>query len=125
MPALKYPPNPPAIGLAETIRQRSLLYLLMVVLSAVLMVAAVWLGRRLCGRLGAWNATLAAAAGYLVAVLVVMAVLPSVDEVPGPVRDDAGTIVSRVFRLPTSTSSGCIAGDSVRSCGRRSGWSSV
>ena len=47
IPALKYPPNPPAVSLDETIRQRTLLYLLMVVLSAALLVAAVYLGRRL------------------------------------------------------------------------------
>ena len=33
IPFLKYPPNPPASSLEETIRQRTLLYLLMVVLS--------------------------------------------------------------------------------------------
>ena len=47
VPALKYPPNPPAVSLDETIKQRTLLYLLMVVLSAALFVAAVYLGRRL------------------------------------------------------------------------------
>ena len=52
IPALKYPPNPPAVSLDETIRQRTLLYLLMVVLSAALIVAAVWLGRRLAPRFG-------------------------------------------------------------------------
>src|ERR1044071_5633019 len=31
VPALKYPANPPAVSLDETIRQRTLLYLLMVV----------------------------------------------------------------------------------------------
>ena len=45
VPALKYPANPPAVSLDETIRQRTLLYLLMVVLSAALFVGAVWLGR--------------------------------------------------------------------------------
>ena len=39
VPALKYPPNPPALSLDETIKQRTLLYLLMVVLSAALFVA--------------------------------------------------------------------------------------
>ena len=58
VPALKYPPNPPAVSLDETIRQRTLLYLLMVVLSAALFVGAVYLGRQLAARLGAWNATL-------------------------------------------------------------------
>jgi hypothetical protein len=44
VPALKYPPNPPATSLDETITQRALLYLLAVGLSALLMVAAVYLG---------------------------------------------------------------------------------
>ena len=44
VPFLKYPANPPAIGHAETIKQRSGLYLVMVVCSVVFLVAAVWLG---------------------------------------------------------------------------------
>ncbi len=47
VPALKYPANPPAVSLDETIRQRTLLYLLMVVLSGALFVGAVYLGRHL------------------------------------------------------------------------------
>jgi hypothetical protein len=43
--------------------------------------------------LGGWNATLVAAGSYLVAVTVVMLILPTIDETPGPVRDDAGNIV--------------------------------
>ena len=93
VPALKYPPNPPATSLTETIQQRSLLYLLMVGVSALLMAAAVYLGRQLNARLGAWNATLAAAGAYLVAVLIVMVVLPTINETPGPMVNDAGTIV--------------------------------
>ncbi len=65
VPALKYPANPPAVSLDETIRQRTLLYLLMVVLSAALFVAAVYLGRQLgraTGRMerhagGGWRRT--------------------------------------------------------------------
>lgn len=97
IPALKYPPNPPAVSLDETIRQRTLLYLLMVVLSAALIVAAVWLGRRLAPRFGGFSATLIAAGSYVVAVAVVMLVLPTIDETPGPVRDDAGTIIYPAF----------------------------
>jgi hypothetical protein len=93
VPALKYPANPPAVSLDETIRQRTLLYLLMVVLSAALFVGAIYLGRRLVDRLGSWNATLAAAGAYIVAIAVVMLVLPTIDETPGPLRDDAGNIV--------------------------------
>jgi len=97
VPALKYPPSPPALSLDETIRQRTLLYLLMVVLSAALFVAAVYLGRRLSEKLGAWNATLAAAGAYVVASAVVMLALPTIDETPGPLLDDAGTIVYEGF----------------------------
>jgi phosphate/sulfate permease len=93
VPALKYPANPPAVSLDETIRQRTLLYLLMVVLSAALFVGAIYLGRRLVDRLGSWNATLAAAGAYIVAIAVVMLILPTIDETPGPLRDDAGNIV--------------------------------
>jgi predicted cobalt transporter CbtA len=82
VPFLKYPANPPATSLEETIRERTMWYLLMVVLSAVLFAAAVWLGRRLVERFGSWSATLIAAAGYVVAVAVVMIVLPMVDETP-------------------------------------------
>jgi hypothetical protein len=97
VPFLKYPASPPALSLDETIRQRTLLYLLMVVLSAVILVGAVYLGRRLTDRLGAWNATLAAAAAYLVAVTVLMLALPAIHETPGPLRDDAGAIVYEGF----------------------------
>ena len=82
VPALKYPPNPPAASLEESIRQRTLLYLLMVVISAALLVAAVYLRSRLVDRLGAWNATVAGAGAYVVAVAVVMLVLPTIDETP-------------------------------------------
>ena len=47
IPFLKYPANPPAVSLEETIRQRTLLYLLMVVL----------LGGAVRGRRLAWAAT--------------------------------------------------------------------
>jgi predicted cobalt transporter CbtA len=97
VPALKYPANPPAVSLDETIRQRTLLYLLMVVVSAALFVGAVYLGRQLASRMGPWNATLAAAGSYIVAVAVVMLILPTIDETPGPLRDSAGTIIYEGF----------------------------
>jgi predicted cobalt transporter CbtA len=82
VPLLKYPPSPPAASLEETIRQRTLLYLLMVVLSAALMVAAIYLGRNLVQRYGGWSAALIAAGSYVVAISVVMLVLPTIDETP-------------------------------------------
>lgn len=97
VPTLKYPASPPALSLDETLRQRTLLYLLMVVLSAALLIGAVYAGQQLAARWGVWNAALAAAGGYLVAVAVLMLVLPSIDETPGPLVDDAGVIVYEGF----------------------------
>jgi hypothetical protein len=93
VPALKYPPNPPATSLDETITQRALLYLLAVGLSALLMVASVYLGNQLVPKLGIWNATLAAGAAYVVAMAAILLVMPNIDETPGPIVDDAGAVV--------------------------------
>ncbi|MHA3019083.1 CbtA family protein [Mycobacterium sp. BMJ-28] len=93
VPALKYPPSPPATSLDETIRQRTLLYLLVVVLSVALFVGSVLLGRRLAPRFGVWNATLIGAADYVVSMAVVFLILPAIHETPGPVTDAAGTII--------------------------------
>jgi hypothetical protein len=93
VPTLKYPASPPALSLDETLQQRTLLYLAMVVLSAVLLVGAVALGRHWAPKFGGWNATVAAGATYIVAVAVVMLILPGIRETPGPLVDDAGVIV--------------------------------
>jgi predicted cobalt transporter CbtA len=82
VPFLKYPANPPAIGNADTISQRSTLYLAMVVASVLLAVAATYLGRRLTSRLGAWNAALLATAVFVVGVAVVQFLLPTINEIP-------------------------------------------
>jgi predicted cobalt transporter CbtA len=95
IPFLKYPPNPPAVSLEETIRQRTLLYLLMVVLSAALLVAAVYFGHRLVAQFGHWSATLIGAGTYVVAISVLMLVLPTIDETP----DDFPADVLYEFRL--------------------------
>ena len=80
----------------------------MVVLSAALFVARGLPGSA-AGRPGsaAWNATLAAGGAYIVAVPVVMLILPTIDETPGPLRDDAGNIVFGASPPTICTSSGC------------------
>lgn len=95
VPALKYPPNPPAVGHEETLRDRTGLYLLMVLLSVALAIGAVWLGRKLVSRLGAWSAILIAAGAYVVGVVVVMLALPPIAETP----DDFPAGVLYDFRL--------------------------
>lgn len=97
VPSLKYPPNPPAVSLDETIQQRTLLYLLLTVLSAALLVGSVLLARKLAPRFGAWNAALIGAADYLVSVAVVFLLMPAVSETPGPITDGAGTIIFGAF----------------------------
>ena len=82
LPFVAYPPNPPAVGSAETIGTRTTLYLATVAISVVAAVVAVLAGRRLAARVGAWWATLAGIAGYLLVVLGAIAFLPTYDEVP-------------------------------------------
>jgi predicted cobalt transporter CbtA len=82
LPFVAYPPNPPAVGSAETIGTRTALYLATVAISVIAAVAAVLVGRRSAGRVGVWWAALAAIAGYLLVTLGAVALLPRYDEVP-------------------------------------------
>ncbi|MEE6177048.1 CbtA family protein [Mycobacterium sp. 050134] len=93
MPFAKYPPNPPAVGQADTIGARTGWYLAAMLVSVALAITAVWLARRLTERLGGWRAALLTAGAYLVAIVVAMAALPPVDETPQPMRDASGAIV--------------------------------
>jgi hypothetical protein len=82
VPQIKYPANPPSIGDPDTIGRRTALYFLMIAISVVAAIAATSTGRQLARRLGAWDAALAAAAAYLIVILVAMLILPAVNEVP-------------------------------------------
>ena len=82
VPALKYPPNPPAVGAPETIAYRTEVYFLMVVLSVAALVLAVSIGRQLAARYGTWNAALAGAAVFLVVIVIAQLLLPTINEVP-------------------------------------------
>lgn len=82
VPFLKYPSNPPAVGIDETIGLRTQLYFMMVVLSLLGMAAAVTLARTLLPAHGVWSATLAGAALYVAAMLVASMALPPINEMP-------------------------------------------
>jgi len=82
VPFLTYPPDPPAVGEAGTIGERTALYFVLVAVSLIVGVVAVVLARRLAARWGAWYATLACAAGYGVVLAVAVALMPTYDEVP-------------------------------------------
>ncbi|MGK5642457.1 CbtA family protein [Streptomyces sp. URMC 126] len=106
VPFLKYPANPPSVGDPDTIGRRTALYFLMIVLSVLLCVGAVVLGRTLAPRLGGWHATVAAGAALLVAVGAAYAFLPPVDEVP----DDFPADVLWRFRLAALAVQGTLWG---------------
>lgn len=93
VPFVKYPPNPPAVGQADTIGARTGWYLVLVLVSVILAIVAVWLAWWLRARLAAWNATLPAAGAYLAAIAIVAVLLPAVEETPQPMRDASGAIV--------------------------------
>lgn len=97
VPFLKYPANPPAVGDGDTIGRRTALFFLLVLLSVLLTVGAVLLGRCLAPRLGNWNAAVAAGAAFLLAVTLAYVFLPSYNEV-GP--DFPGQLLWQ-FRLAT------------------------
>ncbi|MEU8423205.1 CbtA family protein [Micromonospora sp. NPDC048835] len=82
VPFLKYPANPPAVGDPATIDQRTVTYLLMVVLGLV----AVWagsLGYRSVGpQAPTWLRAAAAVGGFVLVTAVSYVVMPSFQEVP-------------------------------------------
>jgi predicted cobalt transporter CbtA len=82
VPFVAYPPNPPAVGLSDTIGMRSELYFIMVAISVIAAVTAVLVGGKLAGRWGGWYATLSAIAGYLLVTIAAIALLPTYSEVP-------------------------------------------
>ncbi|MGI3785536.1 MAG: CbtA family protein [Janthinobacterium lividum] len=82
VPFLAYPPDPPAVGQADTIGRRTALYFILVAVSLVAGVTAVLVARRLAPRWGAWYAALACAAAYGVVMVVTVALMPGYDEVP-------------------------------------------
>ncbi|MGQ0623762.1 MAG: CbtA family protein [Sporichthyaceae bacterium] len=108
IPFLKYPASPPAASADDTIRDRTGLFLLVVLLAVILAVVATVVGQRLRPRFGTWNAALMAGAGFTAAVAVIMAAFPPLGhlaenvaatgaehatETPRPLRDDEGYLV--------------------------------
>lgn len=77
LPSVNYPPSPVSVGGDETATRISL-YLFLVGLSLVLIIGAVWVGRRLAARIGSRNAALAGAGAYAVSIAAAMSLLPPV-----------------------------------------------
>jgi hypothetical protein len=92
-PGLKYPANPPTVGLPDTIGARSSAFLTMTVISVVAAGVALAAGLAWSRRWGSWQATATAVGGYAVVVLIAMVLLPSFHEVPGPLAGSNGLLL--------------------------------
>jgi predicted cobalt transporter CbtA len=82
VPNLKYPANPPSVGVAETIAYRTGLFFLLIAIAITVMVFAVKVRGAIVARLGAWNASIIAAAIFVAIIAAVQMGLPALNEVP-------------------------------------------
>lgn len=82
IPALKYPPNPPAIGEPETIKLRTGLYFLIMAISIATTIGALMLRKNLMPKFGSWTGSVLAFVVYLVVIGFFFAILPEINEVP-------------------------------------------
>jgi predicted cobalt transporter CbtA len=81
VPAIRFPANPPGVGMADTIGARTTAYLVLLATSVGLAIVAVVLTARLSPRLGTWAAVAVTGWGYLIGVTLVALALPHFDEV--------------------------------------------
>jgi hypothetical protein len=90
IPGLKYPANPPGIGLPDTMEARSSAFVAITIVSVVS--AAVAVAAALAGspRWGSRRAAAAAIIGYVAVMLGAMVLLPSFHEVPAPLTGPDG-----------------------------------
>lgn len=93
VPGLKYPANPPTVGLDETTAERSSAFLAMTSLSLVAACIAVAAGLAFARPWGPWRASALAVGGYAVVMLGVTMALPSFHEVPGPIAGPDGLLL--------------------------------
>jgi predicted cobalt transporter CbtA len=82
VPGLKYPPNPPAVGFADTIGTRTALYFEIIAVTLAALTLAALVSRQLKGRVSDWGAVLYAAAAFVGIVAVVQLALPDINEIP-------------------------------------------
>jgi hypothetical protein len=93
VPGLKYPANPPGVGLEDTVGERSSAFLLVMAISLVGAGAAVAAGLVWSRRWGVWRASAAALSGYVVVMVAAMALLPGFHEVPGALSGPDGLVL--------------------------------
>jgi predicted cobalt transporter CbtA len=82
VPALKYPPTPPAVGQHETVGFRTAAYFAMIGFSLIALIISVKIGKGISAQTGAFNGFLVAAASYILLVALCQFALPPINEVP-------------------------------------------
>ncbi|WP_051180607.1 CbtA family protein [Caballeronia insecticola] len=82
LPTLKYPANPPSVGVPETIGARTALYFLCIGISVAITLMSITLRNAASRTLGDTNATLAGLLAFAVMAAAMLALLPDIDEVP-------------------------------------------
>ncbi len=82
VPSLKYPANPPSVGDPETIRYRTGLFFLLIVISLATMVFSLTIRRAAVARFGQWNASIIGAAVFIAIIAAVLIGMPTINEVP-------------------------------------------
>jgi hypothetical protein len=95
VPALKYPPNPPAVGEPGTIGYRSELFFSMMLISIAALGIAIAIAPRLAARYGSWNSALLVAATFIGIIVAAQFILPDINEVP----DQFPAVVLWRFRI--------------------------
>jgi len=121
VPMLKYPASPPAVGQPDTIQLRTGLYFLMYALSIAATVGAWALGTALARVSSLWNAFAVALVGYLAVLVIVFAVMPAINEVPG--NFPASTLWE--FRIASAGSTAILWGGVGLIFGTVAEWSAV
>lgn len=82
MPILKYPPNPPAVGIGDTIGIRTQLYFEAMILSIVCAILGLIIYNQLRKYLDVWDAAIIGLLTYLVVFGLTQTVLQDINEVP-------------------------------------------
>jgi hypothetical protein len=95
VPALKYPPNPPAVGEPGTIGYRSVLFFSMMLISIAALGITIAMAPRLAARYGNWNAALLVATIFFGIIVAAQFLLPDINEVP----DQFPAVVLWHFRI--------------------------
>lgn len=110
VPAIVYPPTPPAVGLHETVRARTAAFFAMLAISVFAAIVAGWAYQRTAGRWSSLDGFLMAGGVYVALVTALQAMLPAIDEVP---PDFPATLLWQ-FRLAAIATQGVfwlVAGD--------------